>query len=394
MANNMRGAALVAQSGGPTAVINASLVGVLDTIAASSGKVYGMNFGVEGLLEDRLLDLSTLSSERRRALRSTPSSALGSTRRKLDSSDLRTVLERLEARGIRYLFMIGGNDTMGTIHAITSYCAARGYELVGVGIPKTVDNDLYGTDHTPGFASAAWYNVLSVRQAGVLARDMQRVDNFVVYQTVGRDAGWLAAATSAAKVDDEDGPHLIYVPERPFDTDRFLQAAEECVERHGWLSVVCGEGIAYADGTPVSASTTTDSFENVEFGAMGGTSAAFALHRMLSNEFGWRGEFQVTESLPMCAADRVVGQDAEEAYECGVKAVDLALGGTEGVMVTIEVPSRRPYRTSFETIPLSEVARKTRAMPKHYVSESWVTEAFLEYLAPLLPSAPEYVRLY
>lgn len=385
---------LVGQSGGPTSVINSSLAGVVDRAVADRARVWGMQFGVEGLLEGSLVELSSLSADDRRALRATPSSALGSTRKKLDDSELAAVLDTLREHDIRFLFLIGGNDTMDTIHRVTSFCRREGYELIGVGIPKTVDNDLYGTDHTPGFPSAAWYNVLSVRQAGVLARDMQRVDQFVVYQTVGRDAGWLAAATACGKRHPDEAPHLVYVPEVPFDREEFLQDAEALVAERGWVSIVCGEGIAYADGTPVSASTTKDSFDNVEFGAMGGTSAAFALHRILSQKFGWRGEFQVTESLAMCAADRAVEGDLEEAYQCGVRAVELAGQGKSGLMVTIEVESRDPYRPRFGTIPLEEVARRTKAMPQDYIARGSVTDAFLEYMEPLLPRAPRYIRLY
>ena len=185
---------------------------------------------------------------------------------------------------------------MDTIHRVETYCKSVNYELIGIGIPKTVDNDLFGTDHTPGFASAARSNILNVMQAGLLARDMQRVDRFVIYQTIGRDAGWLAAATALAKKDEEDAPHLIYAPEFHFDRDKFLKDVDACIKKYGWVSVVCGEGLKYADGTPVSSATTKDKFNNTEFGAMGGASVALSLHRIITDEFGYRGEFQITES--------------------------------------------------------------------------------------------------
>lgn len=390
----MPGRVLVGQSGGPTAVINASLAGLVTRAREVGTSVLGMQFGIEGFLNGSVIDLSRLSGQDLRTLHATPSSALGSTRKKLSDDELPTVLAKLRDLEVRYLFLIGGNDTMDTINRVCEYCNSQGYEITGVGIPKTVDNDLFGTDHTPGFPSAAWYNALSVRQAGVLARDMQRVDQFVVYQTVGRDAGWLAAATACAKQREDDAPHLIYVPEQPFDKDAFLEAAERCVREYGWVSIVCGEGITFSDGTPVSASTTRDNFDNVEFGAMGGTSAAFALHRMLSDTFGWRGEFQVTESLAMCAADRTVSTDVNEAYRCGGRAFELAYEGTGGVMVSIEVPSRDPYRSQLGTIPLADVARQTRAMPPGYLKPRFVSEAFLDYMKPLLPEPPSYLRLY
>ena len=304
----LKGNAIVGQSGGPTAVINASLVGVVEAAKKASGinRVYGMRFGIEGVLEDFLLDLAAEPASTLKSLRTTPSSALGSSRHKLKDDDLEPILDRLKARDIRYFFMIGGNDTMDTIHRITEYARAHGHDMIGVGVAKTVDNDLYGTDHTPGYPSAARYVALSVQQAGRLARDMQRVDPFVIFQTVGRSAGWLAAAAMIAKQDPADPPHIILLPERSFDQDAFLGAVETAQKRYGFCSIICGEGITYDDGTPVSASRTRDKFNNVEFGAMGGTSAAMMLHKIIGDQFGWRGEFQVTESLQMCAMDRAV----------------------------------------------------------------------------------------
>jgi 6-phosphofructokinase 1 len=262
-------------------------------------------------------------------------------------------------------------------------------------VPKTVDNDLFGVDHTPGYPSAARYVALSVQQGGLLARDMQRVDPFSVFQTVGRSAGWLPAAAALAKRRPEDPPHIILVPERPFEREKFLAAAERAYKRFGFVSVVCGEGISYADGTPVSASQVKDKFSNVEFGAMGGTSAAMMLHRMLSSEFGWRGEFEVTESLQMCAADRAVKLDYNEAYLAGREAVRLASTGTSGVMVTIERTKGSKYSTRFGTIPLKKVAINARPMDDKYIDAKnlFVTKAFVNYAAPLVGALPQYASL-
>ncbi len=394
-----RGNVLIGQSGGPTAVINASLVGVVEAakVSRKMGRVFGMRFGIEGVLGDVLLDLSAESSATLRGLRTTPSSALGSSRHKLKDPDFAPIMERLRKYDIRYLFMIGGNDTMDTVHRITEHAASVGYEMVGVGIPKTVDNDLFGVDHTPGYPSAARYVAMSVQQGGLLARDMQRVDPFTVFQTVGRSAGWLPAAAALAKRRPEDSPHIILMPERPFEEQKFLAAAEIAYKKFGFVSVVCGEGITHADGTPVSASKVTDKFSNVEFGAMGGTSAAMMLHRMLSNAFGWRGEFQVTESLQMCAADRAVKLDIDEAYGCGRQAVNLAERGEGGVMVTLKRVSKRgqPYKSSFGTIPLKQVAINARPMDDKFIGKDGmsVTKAFHDYAAPLVGELPKYASL-
>lgn len=393
----LKGNAVVGQGGGPTAVINASLCGVIEACREQSQVTHclGMRFGIEGFLEDRLIDLEAETPETIAGLKTTPGSALGSCRYKLQDSDFPRLLEVLRRHDIRFFFYIGGNDTMDTIHRLEAYCREQGYEMVGVGIPKTVDNDLFGTDHTPGFGSAARYVAISVKQAGILARDMQRVDQFVIFQTVGRSAGWLAAASALAKTAEEDAPHVILLPERPFDRERFLADVKRAHERYGWCSVVCGEGITYPDGTPVSAATVTDRFSNVEFGAMGGTSAAMMLHRMIGNEFGRRGEFQVCESLQMCAADRVSDTDREEAYACGRRAVELAVQGITGKMVSIRRTSSDPYRWTLDTAELSEVAVRAKPMPDEFIHPdgNFVTEAFLQYARPLVGPLPDYIRL-
>ncbi|MFT4557611.1 MAG: 6-phosphofructokinase, partial [Planctomycetaceae bacterium] len=360
----LKGNAVVGQSGGPTAVINSTLAGVIEGVRRSKrvGRLFGMRFGIEGVLGNHLLDLDGYDRAATRKLQATPSSALGSSRLKLQEEHFEPILKQLKKFDIRCFFMIGGNDTMDTIHRVVEYANDSGYEMSGVGVSKTVDNDLFGTDHTPGYASAARYVALSIQQGGRLARDMQRVDQFVVFQTVGRSAGWLPAAAACAKKNAADPPHIILMPEVAFDRAKFLAAVEKAQKKFGFVSIVCGEGITNADGSPVSASGTQDRFGNVEFGAMGGTSAAMMLHRMISDEFGWRGEFQVTESLQMCAADRAVKLDIDEAFGCGKQAVRLAEQGTSGVMVTINRTSKRgePYATDFGTIPLGEVANAER----------------------------------
>ncbi len=393
----LKGNAIIGQSGGPTSVINASLAGAVDAAKGYDGirKMLGMRFGIEGFMAENIIDLGDESSEVIAGLKTTPSSALGSCRHKLQEEDLPKILELLKKYDIRYVFLIGGNDTMDTVHRLEAYAQRENYELIGVGIPKTVDNDLFGTDHTPGFASAARYMALSVMQAGVLARDMQKVDQFVIYQCIGREAGWLVGATAAGKKDPEDAPHIMCLPERPFNRDKFIADVKKCYDEFGFVSVVCGEGITYADGTPVSASQTEDRFGNVEFGAMGGTSAAMSLHRMISEEFGFRGEFQVTESLPMCAADRVVQQDIDEAYLCGQKAIEQAAAGITGVMITLVRESGKAYVCTTGTVPLTDVAVKAKPMPDAYINAegNFVTEAFYDYLQPLIGEMPKFVAL-
>jgi 6-phosphofructokinase 1 len=390
----MNGNAIIGQSGGPTSVINSSLCGVIQKASQSKNidKIYGMRFAIEGFLNDEIIDLSAVDPQVIEGLRHTPGSALGSCRHKLQEEDLPVILELFKKYNIRYFFLIGGNDTMDTIHRVEAYCKIQNYDLIGVGVPKTVDNDLFGTDHTPGFASAARYVALSTQQGGVLASDMQRVDKFVIQQTVGRDAGWLAASSAMARKREGDAPHLIYIPERPLNREKVLSDVKTVVGKYGWASIVCGEGITWEDGTPVSASQAKDKFSNVEFGAMGGSSAALNLHQLISNEFGYRGEFQITESLPMSGIDRASEVDLQEAYDCGVKAVELADEGKTGVMVSIVRESNNPYKVILKTAPLSDVAIKAKPMPDEYIAESGadITAAFIDYLKPLIGEFPTY----
>ena len=393
----LHGNAIIGQSGGPTSVINASLAGIIEAAGGQIpiGRTLGMRFGIEGFMKGEVIDLGAEDPATISALPATPSSALGSCRHKVKEADFPKILEMLRKFNIRYYFLIGGNDTMDTIHRVETYCRTQDYDLIGVGVPKTVDNDLCGTDHTPGFGSAGRYVALSVKQAGMLARDMKLVDQFVVFQTVGRSAGWLPAAAALAKAYDDDAPHIILLPERAFEQDRFLADVRRCYDRYGWCSIVCGEGVCYADGTPISASRVTDKFSNVEFGAMGGTSAAMMLHRMIHAAFGWRGEFQVCESLQMCAADRAAPGDVEEAYACGRRAVELALAGTSGVMVSIVRESSEPYRWSLGTAPLAEVALGAKPLPDNFINAAgtFVTPECIAYLKPLIGPLPDYVRL-
>ncbi|MCD4830328.1 MAG: diphosphate--fructose-6-phosphate 1-phosphotransferase [Anaerohalosphaeraceae bacterium] len=394
----VKGNAIAGQSGGPTSVINSSLAGIVAGAKEFDGieNMFGMRYGIEGFMAEDIIDLGAEEPAVIEGLKTTPSSALGSCRHKLTEEDLPKILELLEKYNIRYIFLIGGNDTMDTIHRIEAYAGQKGYDLTGIGIPKTVDNDLYGTDHTPGFASAGRYMALSVAQAGLLSNDMKKVDQFVVFQCIGREAGWLVGATATGKRTPADAPHIMCFPERAFDKDAFLAEVKKCYDDYGFVSVVCGEGITYADGSPVSASQTKDKFSNVEFGAMGGTSAAMAIHRMIADEFGFRGEFQITESLPMCAADRAVQLDIDEAFMCGQKAVELASQGKGGVMVTLErVGEASDYECTTSTAPLGDVAVRAKPMPDEYINDkgNFITKKFLAYVRPLIGDLPEYTKL-
>lgn len=393
----MKGNAIIGQFGGPTSVINSSLCGLIQEGLKSKKieNVLGMRYGIIGFMKDEIVDLGKEDHRVIETLRQTPSSALGSCRYILKQEDFPLVITQLKKHNIRYFFLIGGNGSMETIRQIEQYCKKNNYKLSGIGIPKTVDNDLCGTDHAPGFASAARYVCLSVQQAGRLARDMQSVDKYVILQTVGRNTGWLAASAALAKKSESDAPHLIYIPERPLSKERFIADVKECIEKYGWVSIICGEGILWEDKSFVASLQVQDDFSDIEFGAMGGGSAALNLHKIINQETNYRGEFQITESLSMCAIDRASKVDLEEAYACGVKAIQLAEEGASGVMVSIHRISSSPYQVELKTISLNEVAVHIKPMDDKYINAlgNFVTNEYIEYIKPLVGELPRYSEL-
>ena len=393
----MKGNAIIGQFGGPTSVINSSLCSLIQEGLKSEkiNKVLGMKYGIIGFMRDEIVDLEKEDHRVIEGLRRTPSAALGSCRYILKQEDFPLIIKQLKKYNIRYFFLIGGNGSMEVLRQIEKYCKKNNYKLNAIGIPKTVDNDLCGTDHAPGFASAARYVCLSVQQAGRLARDMQSVDKYVVLQTVGRNTGWLAASAALAKKKASDAPHLIYIPERPISRKRFISDIKECIKKYGWVSMVCGEGLLWEDRSFVASLQIQDDFSDMEFGAMGGGSAALNLHKLIHKETNYRGEFQITESLSMCAIDRASRIDLEEAHACGVKAIKLAEEDVSGMMVSLHRISSSPYKIALSTVPLDKVALNIKPMDDKYINVqgNFVTDAYIDYIKPLVGEIPEYSEL-
>jgi len=393
----MKKNALIGQLGGPTSVINSSLCGLIEKGLKSDKikHILGMRDGIIGFLQDRIVDLGKEEPYAIKCLWHTPSSILGSSRYILKERDFPLILKIFKKYDIGHLFLIGGNGTMQLNRQIGQYCKKNGYAINVIGIPKTVDNDLCGTDHAPGFASAARYIGLSVQQAGRLAHDMQSVDKYVILQTVGRNTGWLAASAALAKKRESDAPHLIYIPERPLSKKKFLSDVKECIKKYGWVSIVCGEGILWEDKSFVASLNIKNDTTDFEFGAMGGGSAALNLHKLISKETDYRGEFQITESLSMCAIDRASKVDLEEAYLCGVKAIELAEEDVSGVMVSILRASSSPYRIKLSAISLDEVALGIKPLDDKYINirGNFVTDKYLDYIKPLVGELPAYSEL-
>lgn len=390
------GKILVAQGGGPTAVINQSMVGVALEARRFQGvtRVYGALHGVRGIVDEDFLDLTQETSHNLELVAATPSSALGSTRDKPDAAYCARIFETLRAHEIEHFFYIGGNDSADTVRIVSQEARQAGYPLRCIHIPKTIDNDLAGSDHTPGFPSAARFVAQAFAGANL---DNAALPGVYVGVVMGRHAGFLTAAASLGKKFPDDGPHLIYLPERVFDLERFLADVKTMVERHGRCVIAVSEGIHDASGEPVATllarEIERDQHGNVQLSGSGALAdllcdeikAKLGIKRVRGDTFGY-----LQRSFIGCVSD----VDQREAREVGEKAVQFAFWGERDGSVAI----RRTgfYSVDYELLPLDAVAGKTRTMEDEFISESGtdVTDAFRLYLRPLLGSGmPDAFRL-
>ncbi len=390
----MHGNLLVAHGGGPTAVLNASLAGVIREALAHPQieQVYGARFGAEGLLEADFLDLRREPAAKVEALPFTPGSVLGSSRRPVQPPDYGRILDHLRSHNVRFLLFNGGNGTMLAAGEIARLAAGRGYELRVVGIPKTVDNDLLRTDHCPGYGSAARYLAVSALELG---RDNESLPFPVeILEAMGRNAGWLAAATVLAARDPDDGPQLVYVPEIPFDPQRFLRDVEDVYRRLGRVFVAVSEGIRDKNGDAVfysSQETDRDGFGRPLPG-----NVSVELARLVGRELRLRVRNEKPGLCGRASIAHVSPVDREEAVACGREAVRRAVSGVSGMMVTLERAAGETYCCSFGLAPLEEIGCRERALPREFMNDAgnYPSPAFREYAAPLLGvGLPEYPRL-
>ena len=381
---------LVAQSGGPTPIINASLQGVIESAIKKEEikKVYGARFGINGLIKDMIFELSQEDKEDIELLKHTPGSILGSCRYKLkhfdeDPTDYEKIFNIFEKYSIKYFFYIGGNDSMDTVAKLNQYAKYKNINLTVMGIPKTIDNDLMVTDHSPGFASAAKYIATSVMEVTLDGRVYER-KNVHLIEVMGRHAGWLAAASALAGETGLATPDLIYFPELPFTTDKFIEDLKKKAEEKDNIIVVVSEGIKDPEGNYISASASS---KHDQFGhkQMGGAASALVPY---IKEYVYDRvkviEFNVLQRAANHVASRV---DAEEAYNCGSKAVDFAVKGTaSGKAVVINRVSNNPYEVKIDLADVDKIANKEKKLPRDWINEegNHVTEKALEYLRPLI----------
>jgi 6-phosphofructokinase 1 len=390
------GNAIVGQSGGPTAVVNASLAGVIEESERHSEikGVYGAINGVEGLLQENIADLGSESDDTISLLPNTPSAALGSCRKKLSGEDFVRLLQIFKAYNIRYWFYIGGNDSADTSHKVGLLAEEAGWEMRVVGIPKTVDNDLAYTDHCPGYGSVARFNALATRDAGRDTAAMHTVDTVKIVETMGRNAGWITAATALARDEPADPPHLIYLPERVFDREAFLADVKREVDKgRGCVIAVC-EGLRDAEGEPLVSfkhAVGTDSFGHKQLGGVGDY-----LVSLIAEELGIKARFDKAGTIQRAFGLAQSEVDVAEAKMVGEAAVWRACEGVSDKMITLERVSQDPYRCETGLAPLEEVANAERPVPDEFISADGndVTAAFIDYARPLIGGPlPPYARL-
>jgi len=387
----MKGKCIVAQSGGPTAVINASACGVIQEALKTPciTGVFGAHNGVLGVLTEDIFDVGREKPEQVELLKSSPSAALGSCRYKLkdletSKADYERILDVFRAHDIRYFFYIGGNDSMDTAHKLSILAARESYELIVMGVPKTIDNDLAFTDHCPGYGSVAKYVSTIAMEAGRDTEALYTHDTATVMEVMGRNAGWIAASTGVAHRTAEDAPHLIYLPEIPFSVEKFVADCKKVYKELGRVFVVAGEGINDGQGNYVAEQKgpfAKDSFGHTQLGGVAET-----LKGIVQKEVGIKCRYIVMGTAQRNGIHFASKVDRDEAYLVGQKAVQLAADGTTGYMVTLERVSKEPYRCETGLAKLEDVANGEKMVPREFINEegNGVTQGMKEYVVPLM----------
>ncbi len=389
--SELRGACIIGQSGGPTSVINASAYGVIRTAldADCITAVYGAANGIVGVLNDNLYDMSKEDAEELERMMYTPSSALGSCRYKIadpdvDDTDYKRILEIFKKYNVRYFFYNGGNDSMDTCNKISKYMMKVGYECRIMGVPKTIDNDLFGTDHCPGYASAAKYIATTCCE---IYHDARVYDKgmITIIEIMGRHAGWLTAAASLASITGE-APDLIYLPERNFDMDKFLADVTRIYNENGKVIVAVSEGIHDAEGNLIAetASGTTaarDSFGHAQLGGL-----AASLSHIVKEKTGAKVRGIELSLMQRCGAHIASQTDIDESFMAGKVAVESAINGITDKMVALDRVSQNPYRCETKLIDLSAVANYEKKVPDEWINEegNGILQGFIDYALPLI----------
>lgn len=379
---------LIGQSGGPTAVINSSLAGVIDYALESDkvGTIYGMINGVEGLLEENLINLTNIFKNmpyELNRLKLTPAMFLGSCRYKLNGSDeeFEKVVEILQKYNIGYFVYIGGNDSMDTVQKLSNYTISHGIDIKVVGVPKTIDNDLNGIDHSPGFGSAAKYIASCVREVAY-DTSIYSIKSVHIIEAMGRNAGWLTAASALARQEDMVAPHLIYLPEVAFSVEKFVEDVKKQLEIYNSIIVVVSEGICDADGNYISAlSSSLDDFGHQKL-----SGCAAYLKEVVEEQIGCKVRALEPSVIQRSAGHISSLTDVEEAFNLGGVAMEAALEGKSGVFSTIRRKSNKPYSVEYTIEDVGVVANTEKKVPRSWINQEGndVTKEMIDYIRPLI----------
>jgi ATP-dependent phosphofructokinase / diphosphate-dependent phosphofructokinase len=383
--------ALIAHGGGPTSVINASLAGLIEEsrVRRTFGKLYGARFGIRGLLDENFMELLAQDESLVHAVASTPGSALGSSRFKLSEEDYARILEVFKKNEIHCFFYTGGNGSMDTALQVWHRANAAGYDLQVIGIPKTIDNDLCITDHTPGYASTAHFFAIAAREVGEDNRSLP--PPISVLEVLGRNAGWVVAATALARTHPDDAPHLIYLPETPVSLDQIATDAERVYRRLGRVVIAVCEGQLDETGAPFGADVDRAGSAVHRLAS----NLGHTLARLISTKLGIRARAEKPGLFGRCCGPLASDLDRQEAGECGRSAARAAANGGSGVMVAIRRDCQMPYRSSTFLTPLESVARTERLLPREWINEAGndIRSEFIDYASPLIPPVKSYARL-
>jgi 6-phosphofructokinase len=392
--------AFYAQSGGVTAVINATACGVIETARKNKRRianVYAGHNGIIGALKEEIIDTNKESAATIAALRHTPGGAFGSARYKLkgieeNRAQYERLIEVFKAHNIGYFFYNGGNDSMDTAHKVSLFSKRMGFPVICLGIPKTVDNDLPVTDNCPGFGSVAKYVAVSTKEAALDVLSMAETSTKVfVLEVMGRHAGWIAAAGGLAGTRPEDPPHIILFPEIPFDEAAFLKRVKESVSKYRYCVIVVSEGARYANGKFLAEAGTRDAFGHAQLGGV-----APVVANMVRENLGFKYHYAVADYLQRSARHIASAVDVKQAYAVGEAAVRFALAGKTAVMPIITRISDEPYRWRIDSAPLSRIANKEKLLPRRYIGADGfsITPACRRYLVPLIRGEdyPPYIN--
>ncbi len=400
--------ALYAQSGGVTAVINASACGVIETVRKYTdhfGNIFAARNGIIGALTEDLIDTSQESEHDIAALRYTPSGAFGSCRHKLDTLEksrpqYERLIEVFSAHNIKYLFYNGGGDSQDTAYKVSQVSQTLGYPVTCIGIPKTVDNDLSFTDNSPGFGSVAKYVAISIREAAMDLAAMSFTSTKVfILEVMGRHSGWIAAAGGLAAEKEGDAPHIILFPEIPFAPEIFLARVQDCVKKFGYCAIVVSEGIRNADGSFLTESGLVDAFGHKQLGGV-----APLIAKLVKSKLNYKYHFAISDYLQRSARHIASKTDVEQSYALGKAAVEFAINGKNAVMPIIVRQPGENYQWTIGEAPLEKVANVEIGLPRDYITEDGfgITEKARAYLLPLIVGEdyppyknglPQYVKL-